>query len=468
MGGKDYGDTVAVILAAGKNKRMKSNIPKAMHKAGGTPMIGLIRDAVEGAGIRSCVVVVGFGAPQIMEYLGDRAEYTFQREQLGTGHALLTALGYLDGFDGRVLCMYADMPLMSSGTFIEVIGQNKTNGEQGTLVYADMEGQTGYGRIIRDGGGNFIKITEEKDASEEEARIREMNIGLYCFEAAAARKALGRLNTDNSQGEMYLTDVFAEILKDGGRVGTYKIRDNRECIGTNDRAGLAELNRLLYMDKCMELMLESGVTVIDPETTYIDRGVTVGMETVIYPGCVIEGRTAIGEGCEIGPNVKIRDSSIGARAVVEYSVINGAEIGDGAMVGPFAHLRPGAQIGAASRIGNFVEIKKSGIGDNVKISHMSYIGDADVGDGVNIGCGVITCNYDGAQKHRTVIGENSFIGSNSNLIAPVTVNKNSYVASGSTITLDVPEDALAIARGRQVNKERWVTEKLPNTERKKE
>jgi len=452
-------DTVAIILAAGKNKRMKTNLPKAMHKVGGVPMIGLIRDALDQIGVKRRVVTVGFGAEYITGYFGDWAEYAYQHDQKGTGHALLTALDYLGDYSGRVLVLYGDMPLIRPDTLTALIGQHMESGAQGTLAYADLRVQNEYGRIIRNAGGDFTKIVEMKDASEEEALITEVNIGLYCFDAAAARSALGRLTTDNAQGEMYLTDVFAEILAEGGRVGLYQVADDRECLGANDRAELAELNRALYRDKCAELMLESGVTIIDPDAVYIDRNVVVGMDTVIYPGCVIEGRTVIGENCEIGPNTRIRDSHIGDRTKVEYSVVQEASTGDDVSVGPFANLRPGTSIGGKSRIGDFVEIKNSVVGEDVRISHLAYIGDADVGSNVNIGCGAITCNYDGKQKHRTVIGANAFIGSNANLVAPVTVNENAYVASGSTVTFDVPDNALAIARERQVNIENWVLRK---------
>ena len=452
-------DTVAIILAAGKNKRMKTNLPKAMHKVGGVPMIGLIRDALDQIGVKRRVVTVGFGAEYITGYFGDWAEYAYQHDQKGTGHALLTALDYLGDYSGRVLVLYGDMPLIRPDTLTALIGQHMESGAQGTLAYADLRVQNEYGRIIRNAGGDLVKIVEMKDASEEEALITEVNIGLYCFDAAAARSALGRLTTDNAQGEMYLTDVFAEILAEGGRVGLYQVADDRECLGANDRAELAELNRALYRDKCAELMLESGVTIIDPDAVYIDRNVVVGMDTVIYPGCVIEGRTVIGENCEIGPNARIRDSHIGDRTKVEYSVVQEASTGDDVSVGPFANLRPGTSIGGKSRIGDFVEIKNSVVGEDVRISHLAYIGDADVGSNVNIGCGAITCNYDGRQKYRTKIGANAFIGSNANLVAPVTVNDNAYVASGSTVTFDVPEDALAIARGRQVIKENWVSRK---------
>ena len=453
-------------------------------------MISMVTEAVKRAGIKRCIVVVGFGAGSIIEFFGDTMEYAYQREQLGTGHALLTGLEYIDNpekysaetalgklkavtegavagpqrppdkpYNGRVLALYGDMPFVSADTLIGLVNQNIENGEKGTLVYADMANPYGFGRIVRGAGGEFQKIIEQKDATEDEARISEANIGIYCFEAEAARLALGRLRTDNAQGEMYLTDVFAELTAAGERVGLHAIGDNRECLGANDRKELAELNRVARADKCTELMLESGVTIIDPETTYIDRDVAVGMDTVIYPGCVLEGRVIIGEGCEIGPYTKIRDSKVGDGSKIVYSVVNESAVGDSVTIGPFAQLRPGAAIDNGTKIGDFVEIKNSNIGKKVSISHLAYVGDADVGANVNIGCGVITCNYDGKQKYRTKIGANAFVGSNVNLIAPVTVNDNSYVASGSTITDDVPEDSLAIARERQVIKEHWVSRK---------
>ncbi|MCL2060316.1 MAG: bifunctional UDP-N-acetylglucosamine diphosphorylase/glucosamine-1-phosphate N-acetyltransferase GlmU [Oscillospiraceae bacterium] len=445
---------------------MKSKIPKALHKIGGKPMIGMVRDAAVKAGVGRIVVVVGFGAEHIKNYLGDSVEYAHQREQLGTGHALLTGLDYLyetansgGAFGDRVLALYGDMPLVSAESLKSLIERNRENGEHGTTVYADLADSYGFGRIVRDAGGGLLKIVEQKDATPEEALITEYNVGVYCFEAEAARAALGRLRIDNAQGEMYLTDVFAELIAAGRRVGLHEIADPSECLGANDRAGLAEINRVVRMKKCMELMLESGVTIVDPASTYIDQDVAIGMDTTIFPGCFLESGTVIGENCEIGPGAKIRNTRIGDGVHVQYSVLTDATVGDNVSIGPYAQLRPGAAIGSRTKIGDFVEIKNANIGEKVSISHLAYIGDADVGSNVNIGCGVITCNYDGKLKYRTTIGKNSFIGSNTNLIAPVTVADNAYVASGSTITDDVPEDALAIARSRQVNKEHWVSRK---------
>ena len=459
VGDKYMKDVTAVILAGGKSKRMMSNFPKPMHKVGGAPMVGMVYDSVIKSGVGRCVVVVGFGAEHVMQYFGDKVEYARQSEQLGTGHALLTALDYLGDYCGRVLALFGDMPLVSPDTLKALVKQNIENGEHGTLVYADFDDPFGFGRIIRDADGNFIKIIEERDASPEVKKIRDGNVGIHCFDAAAARYALGRLSTDNNQGEMYLTDMFEQIANGGMRVGLYKIGDSRECLGANDRAQLAELNRTLWREKCVELMIKSGVTITDPDASYIDRDVVIGMDTVIYPGCIIEGAVVIGEGCEIGPNSRIRGSRIGSRSKVEYSVVTDSVVGDDVSIGPYAQLRPGANIGDGTKIGDFVEIKNSNIGERVSISHHAYVGDADVGSDVNIGCGVITCNYDGKLKHRTTICDNAFIGSNVNLVAPVTINKYAYVASGSTITKDVPEDALAVARERQSVKENWVTRK---------
>jgi bifunctional UDP-N-acetylglucosamine pyrophosphorylase/glucosamine-1-phosphate N-acetyltransferase len=484
MNETSLGDFTAVILAGGKSKRMMSNMPKPMHKAGGVPMIGLVRAAVKDAGIKRCVVVVGYGSENIMEYLGDEVEYAYQKNQLGTGHALLTAIDYLDGkraegcgspdggpdgsphgnpdggpYRGRLLVLFGDMPLVSKETLTALAARNASQEEHGTLAYADLRNPYGLGRIIRDDGGNFQKIVEQKDTTEEEARISEANVGYFCFEMDAARYAVGKLKTNNSQGEMYLTDMFEILASAGKRVGLLKIDENHECVWANDRAELSEINKVLRKRKCGELMIKSGVTLIDPDATYIDCGVEVGMDTIIYPGCVLEGKTVIGERCEIGPNARIIDSRIGSQSRVQYSVVAESAIGDCVSVGPYAYLRPGSAIGSNARIGDFVEIKNSTIGENVKISHHAYIGDSDVGGGANIGCGVITCNYDGVDKHRTVIGANAFVGSNVNLIAPVKVSDNSYIASGSTITDDVPGGALAIARGRQVVKEGWVSRK---------
>jgi len=472
VGEARFNDYTAVILAGGNSKRMKSNLPKAMFDVCGKPMIGMVYDAVARSGVGRCVVVTGFGADGVVKYLGDKVEYAYQDKQLGTGHALLTALEYLAGApapdaraqtgrapSGHVLVLYGDMPLISVHTLTALMERCAAEREQGVLVSAEIRDKCSYGRVLRDACGAFRRIVELKDATEAEARVTEMNIGVYCFEAAAVMEALRRVTPDNAQGEIYLTDALAEILRAGGRVGIYKTENEREHLGANDRVELAELNRIRRDDICNELMLESGVTIIDKNTTYVDSDVTIGMDTTIYPGCVLERGTVIGENCEIGPNTRIANSSVGDGSKVAYSVVTDAAIGESVTVGPFAHLRPGAAIGNKTKIGDYVEIKNAVIGERVSISHLAYIGDADVGDNVNIGCGAITCNYDGKLKHRTTIGSNAFIGSNANLIAPVTVHENAYVASGSTITDDVPEDALAIARGRQVNKENWVSRK---------
>ena len=343
MGGTLSGDTAAVILAAGKNTRMLSKIPKAMHKIAGAPMIGLVYDAVVNSGVKRCIVVVGFGAGMIIDYLGEKAEYAFQKEQLGTGHALQTALEYLDGgpggaYGGRILALYCDMPFISPATLRSLVEKSRAAGEQAALVYADLPDPYGFGRVLHDSDGRFVRIVEQKDATEGERLIKAANVGVYCFDAAAARFALSRINTDNAQGELYLTDVFTPLAQTGARIGTYRMDDIGECLGVNDRAALAELDRRARLKKCESLMLESGVTIIDPNATYIDRDVAVGSDTVIYPGCVIEGRTVIGRGCEIGPHACIRDSSIGDGGAVVYSFVEGSVIDAGAAIGPFANI----------------------------------------------------------------------------------------------------------------------------------
>jgi bifunctional UDP-N-acetylglucosamine pyrophosphorylase/glucosamine-1-phosphate N-acetyltransferase len=453
--------TIAVILAAGQGKRMKSDLPKVMHKVGGMPMIGMVYDAVKRSGIRRCVVVVGYREEVVRAYLGDQVEYVVQTERLGTGHAVLTALRALGDISGqtRVLVVHGDMPLIRPETISRICEQSGANAERASLMYADLPNPFGFGRIVRDSEGRFIGIVEQKDASEDEERITEVNVGIYCFDAVLLRSALGMLRSDNRQGEFYLTDVFASFVGSGRHVGVYPMQNNRECLGVNDRAELAALNRTLWDEKCGALMRDSGVTIIDPQNTYIDQNVKVGRDTVIYPGCVLEGGTEIGEGALIGPYTRSADSVVGAGAKIENSVVTQAAVGEGANVGPFAYLRPGTVLRANVKVGDFVEIKNATVGEGTKIPHLSYVGDADVGDNTNIGCGAITCNYDGREKHRTTIGSNVFIGSNSNLVAPVTVMDGAYIASGSTITEDVPGDALAIARERQVVKDHWVSKK---------
>jgi bifunctional UDP-N-acetylglucosamine pyrophosphorylase/glucosamine-1-phosphate N-acetyltransferase len=451
-------DLMAVVLAAGEGKRMKSKSSKVVHEICGKPLIKWVYDAVTGSGISDCVLVVGHRADQVKECMGDRVKYVLQREQLGTGHAVMQASQYFMGKEGYVVVLYGDTPLISSDLISSLIEHHKASGCSVTIITAELDDPTGYGRVVRNTEGNVVKIVEQRDASPEELNIKEVNPGMYCFTIKDLVFALGKLNNHNSQGEYYLTDVLEILVKSGFKAGALKAHCPDEVMGINDRIQLWRASE--FMRKTiLEGLMKSGVTIINPDNTYIDAEVTIGIDTVIFPGTIIEGRTKVGEDCIIGPNSRIVDSDIGSQVEINNSVVLQSKIGDGTRVGPFAYIRPECSIGKKVKIGDFVELKKSVVGDKTKIPHLAYIGDSEIGRNSNIACGVITVNYDGCAKHKTIIGDNAFVGCNVNLVAPVKVENNSYIAAGSTITEKVPEYSLAIARSRQVVKEDWVTKK---------
>jgi len=468
MEGVNLDSITAVVLAAGQGKRMISGLPKVMHRICGRPLLHLVFDSLKGAGISKVVAVVGYGSEHIFSYFKDQGitdgadgiEFVNQPEQLGSGHAVMVAAEAmrLAEFNGKVIVINGDMPMVKPETISALIEAHGKYNNAVTIVSADLPDPFGLGRVIRKSGsyGSLERIVEQKDASEEVLGINEVNAGVYCFDSQRLVEALGELKNDNSQGEYYLTDTIGILSSRGERAGVYKLPDYKESLGVNDRVELSRIDELMRGRICKELMLDYGVTIVDPQNTYIDLGVEIQQDTVIYPGCVIEGNTRIGSGCIIGPNTRVSDSVIEDGVKVECSVLNKAHVRRNSTVGPFAYLRPDTVVGENARIGDFVELKNSNIGDGTKIPHLSYVGDSDVGSGTNIGCGVITCNYDGRKKYRTTIGNNVFVGSNTNLIAPVSLGDGSYVASGSTVTDDVPEGALAVARGRQTNKEGWV------------
>jgi len=449
---------MAIILAAGESKRMKSKKSKVVHKICGKALIEWVYDTVSDAGIDDTVVVIGHGADQVKECMGDRVKYAVQSQQLGTGHAVMQAEEYLKGKEGYVFVLYGDTPLITSKTISECICLHKKNGNAVTVVTADFEDPTGYGRIIRDEHGNVIKIVEQRDASEEEKKVKEINSGLYCFTISCLLESLKKLTNNNDQGEYYLTDTVGILIKEGFKVGAVKLADFTEILGINDRVQLHQASEHIRK-RILEEHMKSGVTIIDPASTYIDEGVKIGIDTVVYPGTIIEGNTVIGEDCIIGPNSRLINANVGNGTEVNSSIIINSTVGDSAHIGPFAYIRPESVIGNKVKIGDFVEIKKSVVGDKTKIPHLAYIGDAEIGRNTNIACGVITVNYDGKKKSKTIVGNNSFVGCNVNLIAPVEVKDNSYIAAGSTITDEVPEYSLAIARERQVIKENWVVKK---------
>ncbi len=446
---------IALVLAAGEGKRMKSKYSKMVHKACGKQVINWVFDTVEKVGFSETIVIVGHGADQVKECLGDKYKYVLQKEQLGTGHAVMQAESLLRDREGLVFILYGDTPLISPETVNGAIENHRNSGCQATIVTAILDNPSGYGRIVRDLDGNVVKIVEHRDASPEELNINEINSGMYCFWIKDLLIALKELNNDNDQGEYYITDTIEILLKKGLKIGTYEVKNPVEILGINDRVQLYQASEVIRK-RILEYHMKDGVTIIDPNSTFIDDRVKIGMDTVIYPGTIIEGSTEIGEDCMIGPNSRIISSTIGSCVEIVNSIVVESVIGNNTSIGPFAYIRPENRIGSNVKIGDFVELKKSVIGDKTKIPHLSYIGDTTVGKNTNIACGVITVNYNGKEKNRTDIGNNTFVGCNVNLIAPVKVEDNSYIAAGSTITDDVPEYSLAIARERQVIKEDWV------------
>lgn len=444
----------AVILAAGKGKRMKSRLPKVLHRVCGRPMIWHVLSAVRALRPERIVVVVGHGGDEVRRVVGEGVEMVLQEEQLGTAHALLQTEGRLGDFPGDIVVLCGDTPLVRSTTLADLVARHRSSGAAATLVTARLDDPTGYGRVLRGPAGRVLGIREEKDATGIERDIREVNAGIYCFSTGELFELLAGLTPDNEQGEFYLTDVVARMVERGLVVADYPLQDSQEILGVNDRRQLALVEGIMRRRILDRLMLE-GVTVVDPGATYVNAGVRVGNDTVLYPFTFLEGETEIGCECHIGPGARLVDSKVGDRVTVQYSVVLESVIEEASQVGPFAHLRPGTHVGRRVRVGNFVEVKKSKLGEGSKVPHLSYIGDATVGGEVNVGAGTITCNFDGRHKWPTVIGEGAFIGSNVSLVAPVEVGPGATVAAGSTITRDVPPGALGLARSRQTNILGW-------------
>ncbi|MDF2815295.1 MAG: glmU [Paenibacillus sp.] len=442
---------LGIVLAAGQGKRMKSKLYKVMHPVCGKPLVGHVLDVLDDVKADRKVVIVGHGADTVKAYLGDRAEYALQAEQLGTGHAAQQAEQLLEGEEGIAVITTGDTPLITSESLSEMIRMHIENGASATILTAKLDNPHGYGRIIRDDNGYVTKIVEQKDCSPEQLLVQEINTGICCFDKKKLFAALREVKNDNSQQEFYLTDVIGILSDAGDKVAGYCTDDASEGMGINDRVQLAEAEQAMRARINRKHML-NGVTIIDPGNTYIEKEVVIGTDTVIHPGTVLRGNTIIGEQCDIGPNADITDSRIGDQVNVQYSVLVKAEVGEETSVGPYAYLRPGAQVGKKVKIGDFVEIKNATIGDGSKVSHLSYIGDAKVGKNVNIGCGAITVNYDGFNKNLTEIGDDAFVGSNVNMIAPIKIGEGAYVVAGSTITHEVEAGDLAIARERQTNK----------------
>jgi bifunctional UDP-N-acetylglucosamine pyrophosphorylase/glucosamine-1-phosphate N-acetyltransferase len=451
---------VAVIMAAGKSTRMKSRTPKVLHAVAGRAIIdSIVHAAREGCGVTDTIAVVGHAAERVREHLttrwGASVRYAVQEPQHGTGHAIMQAAPLLEDFDGDVLTLAGDTPLVSAEVLRLLLEHHRATGAAATALTAVMDDPAAYGRILRGADGGVTRIVEARDASEDELAVHEINTSIYCFRAKALFGALGRLRPENAQGEYYLTDVIALLAGDGERVEAVVSPDPAVVMGVNTRVELAEAGEILRARKLHQMMLD-GVTIIDPRSTYVDLDVSVGPDTTLHPGTVLQGATTIGSGCEIGPFSQVRDSALGDDVRFLQSVAVLSEIEDGARVGPFSSLRPGTVMKAGSRAGSFVEMKKATLGEGASVAHLSYIGDATVGAKANIGGGTITCNYDGNEKHTTTIGAGAFIGSNNTLVAPVSVGDGAFTAAGSAITEDVPADALAIGRARQTIKEGWA------------
>ena len=447
----------ALVLAAGQGKRIKSDLPKVLHKVCGKEMLKHVIDSIRNSGIDDINVIIGKGAELVKERTQDRnVSYSLQAEQLGTGHAVQCSKEFLQGKKGVVAIFTGDTPLIKQSTVERLVEDHINNKSAATILTAIVDDPTGYGRIVRK-DNQVLKIVEHKDCNEEELKITEMNSGIYCFDIELLVKALDKLNNNNEQGEYYLTDII-EILKSENKVIGAVVTDFEETIGVNSRVQLAQAEEILKNRINLKHM-ENGVTLIDPKTTYIGIDVEIGKDTIIYPNNILEGNTKIGSNCLLYQNSRIADSTIGNEVDIQSSVILDSKIGDNTTVGPFAYIRPESTIGKHARIGDFVEIKKSTIGDGTKVSHLTYIGDAEVGSDCNFGCGTVVVNYDGKVKHKTVIGDNSFIGCNTNLVSPVKVGDNTYIAAGSTITAEVKEGDLAVARAKQRNISGWVEKK---------
>lgn len=443
-------DFLTIIMAAGKGTRMKSELPKVLFKACGKPMVDWVIDACQETS--RPVVVVGHKKEEVVAQISNRADYVFQEEQKGTGHAVLTAKEYLEkNINGYTIVLAGDMPLIKGET-IDKIKEMAKSGYDGIVLTAKVDDPFGYGRIIYDGDGNFAEIVEEKDATIQQRCVNEINSSVYCIKTDLLLKCLNNLGCNNAAGEYYLTDVIKMLS------GEYKIStlcvDGEECLGVNSKVQLAQATKILRK-RINEKHMENGVIIIDPDTAYIEDGVKIGADAIIYPNNIFEGNTVIEAGAEILSGNRIADSIIGQGAVIQASVIINARVGANTTVGPYAYLRPDSNIGEDCRIGDFVEVKNSSIGDGTKVSHLSYIGDSDLGEGINVGCGVVFVNYDGLHKNRSVVEDNCFIGCNTNLISPVKLGHGAYIAAGSTVTDDVPSGALCIARARQTVKTDW-------------
>jgi bifunctional UDP-N-acetylglucosamine pyrophosphorylase/glucosamine-1-phosphate N-acetyltransferase len=442
-----------VILAAGQGTRMRSKLPKVVHPLAGLPMIAYVVEACRAVRAKRTVVIVGYQAERVRAALeGQAVEFVRQEEQRGTGHALQQVEPAFSGFEGDLLVLPGDAPLLTAATLGALVTAHREAGAQATVLTAEVPHPDGYGRVVRDDRGALLRIVEEPETTREERGIREINASVYCFAAPPLFEALRAVGPSPVKGELYLPDVIALLRQRGGLVQAYRATDPDEVRGVNSRADLAEVHRLLWR-KTADRLMADGVTLLDPESAYIGPLVSVGPDSILYPNVTLEGRTTVGEGTTIHAGSRIRDSRIGDGTVIlEGCIIQESDIGERCQVGPYAHLRPQATLRSKVKVGNFVEVKKSVIGEGSKVPHLTYIGDTSMGERVNVGAGTITCNYDGFAKHRTVIEDDVFVGSNTSLVAPVSVGRGAIIAAGSTITEDVPSDALAFGRAQQTTK----------------
>lgn len=446
---------VAVILAAGKGTRMRSKLPKVLHKVGGKAMLQHVIDASTVAGADDKVVIIGHGAELVEEMVAGQAKTALQAEQLGTGHAVLQTKEALKDFSGTAMILCGDTPLLDGGELKKFFEAHVASGAAATVMTAIMDNPTGYGRIIRDKAGDVCGIVEQKDATEEQKLIKEINTGIYCIECPLMFEVLETITPNNAQGEYYLTDILDKLYAAGKKVGGVVTADSDMVMGINSRKQLSVAESVMRT-RILDKLMDSGVTIMDPASTFIEASVKIGQDTIIYPYTWLEGNTEIGEDCEIGPNCRFTNVKMGDGNKIQFTYAHDCEVKNNVTAGPYIHLRPDTVICDNVKIGNFVEVKNSNVGVGTKLPHLTYIGDSDIGSGVNMGCGCITVNYDGKKKHRTIVGDNAFVGCNTNLVAPVTVEANTYIGAGSTITKDVPENALGIGRAKQKNIEGWA------------
>ncbi|MEU4210265.1 bifunctional UDP-N-acetylglucosamine diphosphorylase/glucosamine-1-phosphate N-acetyltransferase GlmU [Streptomyces sp. NPDC026206] len=459
-----------VVLAAGEGTRMKSATPKVLHAISGRSLVGHVVAASRELDPEHLVVIVGHAREQVSAHLAEidpGVRTAVQYEQNGTGHAVRMGLEELSdngiALDGTVVVVCGDTPLLTGETLRRLSGTHAADGNAVTVLTAEVPDSTGYGRIVRDEAtGAVTAIVEHKDATEAQRAIREINSGVFAFDAQLLADALGKVRTDNSQGEEYLTDVLGILREAGHRVGAAVAGDHREILGINNRVQLAEARRLLN-ERLLHAAMMSGVTVVDPATTWVDVTVTFEPDALVQPGTQLLGATHLATGCEVGPNSRLTDTTVAAGARVDNTVADSALIGEGALVGPYAYLRPGTRLGARSKAGAYVEMKNAEIGEGTKVPHLSYVGDATIGDHTNIGAASVFVNYDGVNKHHTTIGSHCRTGSDNMFVAPVTIGDGAYTAAGSVITKDVPPGSLAVARGQQRNIEGWVARKRPGS-----